>query len=216
MLKKWFIEKCCFTDYCTVQLYKIVLKAWKQSALEHLQHPVLRQPSTWEGRVGEAFCVQGGAGSWEEVPAASGAQGSSSSIPWQRPWRLPPLESVSPGLGASISTKEELHFCAFSRLGGTLFWTLLPHWSLGNSSKAIYKASCSRCDRWIRRDRLWLGGEPFCFKCQILIAKEPMSALLHVHSVIHSALSQHFLINLKTIGFLKCCCLVSISLSARN
>lgn len=54
MLKKWFIEKCCFTYYCTVQLYKIVLKAWKQSALEHLQHPVLRQPSTWDGRVGEA------------------------------------------------------------------------------------------------------------------------------------------------------------------
>lgn len=128
MLKKWFIEKCYFTDYCTVQLYKIVLKAWKQSTLEHLQHPVLRQPSTWDGRVGEAALLF-----MSKVELAAGRRFLSSirtsgqqllhlcGAPWQHKRRLPPLESVSLGLGASVSTMEELRFCACSWLGGTLF-----------------------------------------------------------------------------------------------
>lgn len=44
--KSGLYKKCWFTYYCTVQFYKIILKAWKQSALESLQHPVLRQLST--------------------------------------------------------------------------------------------------------------------------------------------------------------------------
>lgn len=167
MLKKWFIEKCCFTDYCTVQLYKIVLKAWKQSALERLQHPVLRQPRTWESRVGEAALLSCPGWSWqlEELsqlsqelrPAGINPRGA----PWQHKQRLPPLESVSPGLGAPVSTEEELHFCAFSRWeerSSQLCSTLEP-WQFLNR----YLSSCSRCDRWIQRDSLWLGGS-FLFK----------------------------------------------------
>lgn len=123
MLKKWFIEKCCFTYYCTVQLYKIVLKAWKQSALEHLQHPVLRQPSTWDGRVGEAALLSYPRWSWqrEKVSHWNRTSAQRAAHPCgaarQRERKLPPLESVSPGVGASISTKEELHFCAFLHTG---------------------------------------------------------------------------------------------------
>lgn len=118
----------------------------------------------WSWQLGEGF------------PAATGPQASRSSICGELLGRET-LESVSPGLGASVSTKEELGLCAFSHAGrNTLSSASTPE--LGNSSRAIYKASCSRCDRWAQTPA---GGDPFCFKCQILTAKEPMAALLHVH-----------------------------------
>lgn len=164
MLKKWFIEKCCFTYYCTVQLYKIVLKAWKQSALEHLQHPVLRQLSTWGGRVGEAALlfvseVELAVGGF---PAEMGPQ------PSRLLMCVEPLGSINGGshhwsqslLGSVHQQGQRKSFISAPSytLGGKLFWALLPHWSLGNSSNAIYKASCSRCDSWIQCDRLLLRG----------------------------------------------------------
>lgn len=187
MLKKWFIEKCCFTDYCTVQLYKIVLKAWKQSALEHLQHPVLRQPRTWESRVGEAALLSCPGWSWqlEEVsqltqdlrPAGINRRGA----PWQHKRRLPPLESVSPGLGASGSTEEELHFCAFSRWEGRSSQLCFHTGALAIPQTLFIKqaaldvtaGSSVTASDW---------GDPFCLKCWILTAREPVSAGSHTLS----------------------------------
>lgn len=175
-----------------MQLYKIVLKAWKQSALEHLQHPVLRQPSTWEGRVGEAALlfmskVELAAGRRFQLHQDSGQQLlNPCAAPWQRQRRLPPLESVSPGLGASISTKEELHFCAFSWLGEHSSELCFHTGALAIPQRLFIKQAALDVTAGYGVTDSDLGG-PFCLKCQILIVKEPMSALLHVHSVIHSA-----------------------------
>lgn len=196
MLKKWFIEKCCFTDYCTVQLYKIVLKAWKQSALEHLQHPVLRQPRTWESRVGEAALLSSPEWSWqlEEIsqlsqelrPAGINPRGA----PWQHKQRLPPLESVSPGLGASVS-RGRASFLRLLTLGGTLFSTLFYTGALAipqmlfikQSALDVAAGSSVTASDW---------GDPFCLKCWILTAREPMSTMFHVHRKSNTQQPQHF------------------------
>lgn len=174
MLKKWLIEKCCFTDYCTVQLYKIVLKAWKQSALEHLQHPGLRQPSTWDGRVGEAamlFISKVELAAGRRFPAEPGTSGQQVLNPWGAPWRLPALESVSPGLSAAESTKEELCFwqehspelCFHTGALAIPHMLFLKQAALGVTAAPAWQT---------------LTGDPFHFKCWSLIAKEPMSKRL--------------------------------------
>lgn len=145
MLKKWFIEKCCFTAYCTVQWYKIVLKAWKQSALEHLQRPVLRQPRAWESRVGEAALPWCPGWSWQlqEVPSSVRSSGQRELIHVELLGsinRLPPLESVREQRKSFIS--------APSHTGRNSLLNSVPRWSLGNSS-CFYKAICSGCGHWI-------------------------------------------------------------------
>lgn len=136
MLKKWFIEKCCFTDYCTEQFHEMVLKAWKRSALENVHHLVFRQPSTGLHNVsigGAALLfickveLAGGkplsqAKNWAERDVCRG--GDSVSLPRSAEERsLPPFSAAL--LRCCVQNyKGRAYFCARPHmLVEILFWT---------------------------------------------------------------------------------------------
>lgn len=137
--------------------------------------------------------------------------------PWQHKRRLPPLESV-------------LAWCISQHKGGASFLRLLTRWEEHSSQLCFHTGALAIPQMlFIKQAALdvttgysvtgsdW--GDPFCSKCCILTAKEPTPTTPHVHRKSYTATSasaQHFLIHPKTIGFLKCCCLVSTLLSASN
>lgn len=182
---------------------------------------VLRQPRTWESRVGAAALLwcQGGAGSWS-FPSSVRSSGQQGLI------HVELLGSMNRGS----------HHCSQSLLGLVQLWAQrksfisAPSHAGRNTLPNLFHTGALAIPQMLFIKQAALDGtaessvaasdwgDPFCLNAgfSLLGSQCQASCPQEVKHSATSAFSQHFLIKLKTIGFLKCCCLVSISLSACN